>query len=85
MINEFTQMNWREISYKFGHLLHVGCFVDVFTFESWLPRTIGLLGQYFFEVGLQVVTSNTAGFFFNLSTYAGNLVAEESMRSSELL
>ena len=50
-------LNWREIS------LHVGCFVDVGTFESWFPRTISLFVKYFFDVGFQLVTSDTAVFF----------------------
>ena len=55
--------------------MHVDGFVEVFTFESWLLRTIRLLVQYFFDIGLKLV---------NFSTY-GNLVAEENISSSEWL
>lgn len=85
MINVHKFSSGVKSRYKFGHLLHVGCFADVFTFESWLPRTIRFWVQYFFDVGLQLVTFGSRPvFFFNLCTY-GNLVAEENMRSSELL
>ena len=67
-------LNWRELSSINFRSVAVGAFVEVFTFESWLPRTIRLLVQYFFDVGLKLV---------NLSTY-GNLVVEKNTMSFSL-